>query len=205
GAKMWISGGEHDLTENIVHLVLAKIPGSPAGTKGISLFVVPKHLVEADGSLGERNDVSLAGLNHKMSYRGTVNTALNFGEGRHTPGGEPGAVGYLIREPNRSLTYIVHMMNEARLGVGLGATAFGYTAYLKSLRYARERAQGRQVTAKDPAAPQVPIIEHTDVKRMPLAQLSYLEGALALLLSLHPLVDLIDTSDIDTVLAVPSS
>ena len=195
GAKMWISGGEHDLTENIVHLVLAKIPGSPAGTKGISLFVVPKHLVEADGSLGERNDVSLAGLNHKMGYRGTVNTALNFGEGRHTPGGEPGAVGYLIGEPNRGLSYMFHMMNEARLGVGLGATALGYTAYLKSLRYARERAQGRPVTAKDPAAPQVPIIEHTDVKRMLLAQKSYVEGALALLLYCHRLVDLSETAD----------
>jgi len=189
GSKMWISGGEHDLTENIVHLVLAKIPGGPAGTKGISLFVVPKYLVEADGSIGERNDVSLAGINHKMGYRGTVNTALNFGEGRHTAGGEAGAIGYLIGEPHRGLSYMFQMMNEARLAVGVGATALGYTGYLKSLRYARERTQGRALTAKDPATPQLPIIEHADVKRMLLAQKSYVEGALALLLYCHRLVD----------------
>ncbi|MBF6067717.1 acyl-CoA dehydrogenase [Nocardia farcinica] len=193
GSKMWISGGDHELTENIVHLVLAKIPGGPAGTKGISLFVVPKYLVDADGSLGARNDVTLAGLNHKMGYRGTVNTVLNFGEGRHTPGGAAGAVGYLVGEPHRGLSYMFHMMNEARLGVGLGATALGYTGYLKSLRYARERQQGRAVTAKDPATPQIPIIEHADVKRMLLAQKSYVEGALALLLYCNRLVDLART------------
>ncbi|MFQ6326924.1 acyl-CoA dehydrogenase [Nocardia sp. CWNU-33] len=190
GSKMWISGGDHELTDNIVHLVLAKIPGGPAGTKGISLFIVPKFLVEDDGSLGQRNDVALAGLNHKMGYRGTTNTVLNFGEGKHTPGGAPGAVGYLIGEPHRGLSYMFHMMNEARLGVGLGATALGYTGYLKSLDYARERTQGRPVTAKDPATPQVPIIEHADVRRMLLAQKSYVEGALALLLYCNRLVDL---------------
>src|ERR1700710_260234 len=99
GNKMWISGGEHELSENIVHLVLAKIPGGPPGVKGISLFIVPKVLVEADGTLGERNDVVLAGLNHKMGYRGTTNTMLNFGEGKFRPGGLPGAVGYLVSEP----------------------------------------------------------------------------------------------------------
>ncbi|MCW2538105.1 MAG: Acyl-CoA dehydrogenase, partial [Modestobacter sp.] len=93
GNKMWISGGDHELTENIVHLVLAKVPGGPPGVKGISLFIVPKFLVDEDGSLGERNDVVLAGLNHKMGYRGTTNTLLNFGEGVHTPGGQAGAVG----------------------------------------------------------------------------------------------------------------
>ncbi|MFE7797396.1 acyl-CoA dehydrogenase [Nocardia sp. NPDC057440] len=190
GSKMWISGGDHELTDNIVHLVLAKIPGGPAGTKGISLFIVPKFLVEDDGSLGRRNDVALAGLNHKMGYRGTTNTVLNFGEGKHTPDGGPGAVGYLIGEPHRGLSYMFHMMNEARLGVGLGATALGYTGYLKSLDYARERRQGRPVTAKDPAAPQVPIIEHADVRRMLLAQKAYVEGALALLLYCNRLVDL---------------
>ncbi|WP_406229513.1 acyl-CoA dehydrogenase [Nocardia sp. NBC_01009] len=190
GSKMWISGGDHELTDNIVHLVLAKIPGGPAGTKGISLFIVPKFLVEDDGSLGRRNDVALAGLNHKMGYRGTTNTVLNFGEGKHAPDGEPGAVGYLIGEPHRGLSYMFHMMNEARLGVGLGATALGYTGYLKSLDYARERRQGRPVTAKDPAAPQVPIIEHADVRRMLLAQKAYVEGALALLLYCNRLVDL---------------
>ncbi|WP_431950723.1 acyl-CoA dehydrogenase [Nocardia lijiangensis] len=190
GSKMWISGGDHELTENIVHLVLAKIPGGPTGTKGISLFVVPKFLVREDGTLGERNDVVLAGLNHKMGYRGTTNTVLNFGEGGHTPDGAPGAVGYLVGEPHRGLSYMFHMMNEARLGVGLGATALGYTGYLKSVEYARQRNQGRAVTAKDPAAPQVPIVEHADVKRMLLAQKAYVEGALALLLYCNRLVDL---------------
>ena len=189
GSKMWISGGDHEMSENIVHLVLARIAGAPAGTRGISLFVVPKFLVGDDGSLGERNDVSLAGLNHKMGYRGTVNTALNFGEGRHCPGGQPGAVGHLVGEPHRGLACMFHMMNEARLGVGLGAIALGYTGYLKSLRYARERPQGRALSAKDPAAPQIPIIEHPDVARMLLAQKSYVEGALGLALYCGRLVD----------------
>ena len=134
GNKMWISAGDHELTENIVHLVLAKIPGGPPGVKGISLFIVPKFLVNDDGSLGERNDVVLAGLNHKMGYRGTTNTLLNFGEGVHTPGGRAGAVGYLVGEPHRGLTYMFHMMNEARIGVGMGATVLGYTGYLHAAR-----------------------------------------------------------------------
>lgn len=210
GSKMWISGGDHELSENIVHLVLARIAGAPAGTRGISLFIVPKFLVGEDGSLGERNDVTLAGLNHKMGYRGTVNTALNFGEGRHQPMGRAGAVGYLVGEPNRGLACMFHMMNEARLGVGLGAIALGYTGYLKSVRYARERPQGRPVTArrssgdegaamrsavmsstsKDPAVQQIPIIEHPDVARMLLAQKSYVEGALGLALYCGKLVDI---------------
>lgn len=181
GAKMWISGGEHELTENIVHLVLAKIPGAAPGTKGISLFIVPKFLVSADGTVGERNGVVLAGLNHKMGYRGITNTVLNF----------DGAVGYLVGEPHRGLSYMFHMMNEARLGVGLGAIALGYTGYLKSLEYARTRPQGRRpVTAKDPTMPQVPIIDHADVKRMLLAQKSYVEGALALALYCGRLIDI---------------
>ncbi|RAV00914.1 acyl-CoA dehydrogenase [Mycolicibacter senuensis] len=197
GSKMWISGGEHELTENIVHLVLAKIPGGPAGTKGISLFIVPKYLVNPDGTLGERNDVVLAGLNHKMGYRGITNTVLNFGEGGHRPGGESGAVGYLVGEQHRGLTYMFHMMNEARLGVGMGAIALGYTGYLKSLDHARDRPQGRPVTAKDPATPQIPIVEHADVKRMLLAQKSYVEGALALALYCARLVDISHTAESD--------
>ncbi len=189
GNKMWISGGEHDLSDNIVHLVLAKIPGGPAGVKGISLFVVPKVLVNPDGSVGERNDVVLAGLNHKMGFRGTTNTLLNFGEGGYQPGGEPGAVGYLIGEQHRGLAYMFHMMNEARIGVGSGAMALGYTGYLKALDYARIRPQGRPVAAKDPATKQIPIIEHADVKRMLLAQKSYVEGALALILYCGRLLD----------------
>jgi hypothetical protein len=192
---MWISGGDHELTENIVHLVLAKIPGSPAGTKGISLFIVPKYLVESDGTVGDRNDVVLAGLNHKMGYRGITNTVLNFGEGGYRPGGEPGAIGYLIGEEHRGLSYMFHMMNEARLGVGIGAIALGYTGYLKSLDYARSRPQGRPVSAKDPTAPPVPIIEHADVKRMLLAQKSYVEGALALALYCSRLVDIANTAE----------
>jgi alkylation response protein AidB-like acyl-CoA dehydrogenase len=198
GSKMWISGGDHELADNIVHLVLAKIPGGPAGTKGISLFIVPKYLVGPDGLAGERNDVVLAGLNHKMGYRGITNTVLNFGEGGYRPAGEPGAVGYLVGEEHRGLSYMFRMMNEARLGVGMGAIALGYTGYLKSLDYARSRPQGRPVSAKDPAAPQVPIIEHADVKRMLLAQKSYVEGALALALYCARLVDIAHTAESDT-------
>ena len=189
GNKMWISAGDHELSENIVHLVLAKIPGGPPGVKGISLFIVPKYLVEADGTLGERNDVVPAGLNHKMGYRGTVNALLNFGEGRHSPGGAPGAIGYLVGEPHQGLRQMFHMMDGARIGVGAGAMAVGYTGYLKSLAYAKERLQGRPLGAKDPDQPQVPIIEHTDVRRMLLAQKSYVEGALALVLYCARLMD----------------
>ena len=131
----------------------------------------------------------LAGLNHKMGYRGTTNTALNFGEGVHTPGGRPGAVGFLVGDLHRGLTYMFHMMNEARIGVGMGATALGYTGYLHAVEYARTRAQGRPLAAKDPAAPQVPIIEHPDVRRMLLAAKSYVEGGLALGLYSARLVD----------------
>ena len=195
GSKMWISGAEHEMTENIVNLVLAKIPGGPAGTKGISLFIVPKYLVEADGSRGPRNDVTLAGLNHKMGQRGITNTVLNFGEGGHGPGGRPGAVGYLVGEPHRGLIYMFHMMNEARLAVGMGAVSLGYTGYLKAVQYARERPQGRLV--KDPTTPQVPIVEHADVKRMLLAQKAYVEGGLALGLYCTKLVDLQRTAESD--------
>ena len=198
GSKMWISGAEHEMSDNIVNLVLAKIPGGPAGTKGISLFIVPKFLVGADGSIGERNDVAVAGLNHKMGQRGTTNTVLNFGDGTFRPGGEPGAVGYLVGEPHRGLTYMFHMMNEARLSVGIGAVAVGYTGYLKSLQYARERPQGRPVTVKDPAAPQIPIVEHADVKRMLLAQKAYVEGGLALGLYCSRLIDLQHAAESET-------
>ena len=187
GSKMWISGAEHEMTENIVNLVLAKIPGGPAGTKGISLFIVPKYLVNEDGSIGERNNVVIAGLNHKMGQRGITNTVLNF----------DGAVGYLVGEPHRGITYMFTMMNEARLGVGIGAVALGYTGYLKSVDYARERPQGRPVTAKDPTTPQIPIIEHADVKRMLLAQKAYVEGGMALLLYCAKLVDVQHSAETD--------
>ncbi len=193
GNKMWISAGEHELAENIVHLVLAKVPDADgkliSGVKGISLFIVPKKLVNPDGTLGERNDVVLAGLNHKMGYRGTTNCLLNFGEGKFKPHGKAGAVGYLVGEVHKGLANMFHMMNEARIGVGLGAVMLGYTGYLHALDYARSRPQGRAPQAKDPAAPQLPIIAHTDVKRMLLAQKAYVEGGLALALYCAKQVD----------------
>ena len=209
GNKMWISGGEHDLAENIVHLVLAKIPGPGGrpvpGPKGISLFVVPRLMVDAHGRLtGERNDVALAGLNHKLGYRGIPNTLLNFGEGRfplRAPGGidgkGAGALGYRVGEPGQGLQVMFHMMNEARINVGMGATMLGYAGYLAALDYARNRPQGRSAgpRGKDVSAPQVPILEHADVKRMLLAQKAYSEGGLALGLYCARLVDEKRTGD----------
>ncbi|WP_068400942.1 acyl-CoA dehydrogenase [Kribbia dieselivorans] len=189
GSKMWISGGEHEVTENIVHLVLARVVGDAPGVKGLSLFIVPKHLPQVDGTLGERNDVSLSGLNHKMGYRGIPNTLLAFGDGTHPVDGAPGARGFLIGGRGAGLTYMFHMMNEARIGVGSGAVALGYRGYLTALDYARERRQGRPTAGKDPAAPPVPIIEHADVRRMLLASKSYVEGGLALALYCASLVD----------------
>ncbi len=204
GNKMWISAGEHELTENIVHLVLAKIPGPDGklvpGTKGISLFVVPKKMVNEKGELtGERNDVALAGLNHKLGWRGTTNTLLNFGEGKYPvtsvsgglDGQGAGAVGYLVGQPGKGLQCMFHMMNGARIAVGIGATMLGMAGYYASLDYAKGRPQGRPISAggKDAAQPQVRIIEHADVKRMLLAQKSYCEGALALALYCARLVD----------------
>ena len=196
GNKMWISSGDHELTENIVHLVLAKIPGPDGklipGVKGISLFIVPKQLVDTEGQLtGERNDVALAGLNHKLGWRGTTNTLLNFGEGRYPVRGKAGAIGYLVGKPHEGLRCMFHMMNEARIGIGMAATMLGLAGYYASLDYARNRPQGRPMTesGKDASSPQVPIIEHTDVKRMLLAQKAYCEGALALNLYCSRLVD----------------
>ena len=204
GNKMWISAGDHELSENIIHLVLAKIPGPDgklvAGTRGISLFIAPKKMVDAQGQLtGERNDVALAGLNHKLGWRGTTNCLLNFGEGKYPVrphadgpfGAGVGAIGYLVGQPGEGLRCMFHMMNEARIGVGIAATMLGLAGYYASLDYARNRAQGRPIgsSGKDAAAPQVRIIEHADVKRMLLAQKAYGEGALALALYCARLVD----------------
>ena len=201
GNKMWISAGEHELSDNIVHLVLAKTPGPDGklipGVKGISLFIVPKYLMGPDASRGERNDVVLAGLNHKMGYRGTTNCLLNFGEGTRftpkSPDGEPraGAIGYRVGELHQGLACMFHMMNEARIGVGMGATMLGYTGYLHALDYARTRLQGRPVLAagKDAASPQIPLVGHADVRRMLLAQKAYVEGALGLNLYCAKLMD----------------
>ncbi len=186
GSKMWISAGEHELTENIVHLVLAKIPAPDGrltpGVKGLSLFIVPKKLVDENGKLtGQRNDVALAGLNHKCGWRGTTNTLLSFGEGRHPvclsdgmrdQPSEAGAIGYLVGMPGQGLQCMFHMMNEARIAVGMAAAMLGIAGYEASLRYARQRPQGRPLgpAGKDVLRPQVPIIGHADVKRMLLAQ-----------------------------------
>ena len=205
GSKMWISGGEHEITENIVHLVLAKIPGPDGrlvpGTRGISLFIVPKMLIDAAGALtGERNDIALAGLNHKLGYRGTTNALLNFGEGRFAvrsaSGARGGAIGYLVGKPGEGLRCMFHMMNEARIGVGLGAVMLGYAGYEESLAYARQRPQGRPITGsgKDPTQAQVPLVQHADIKRMLLAQKAYVEGGLALALYCARLVDELHTA-----------
>ena len=182
GQKMFISGGDQDITENIVHLVLARIEGADKGVKGISLFIVPKFITNPDGSLADRNDVQLAGLLHKMGYRGTTSTVLSFGE-------KDSCVGYLIGEAGKGLMYMFKMMNEARIGVGLGAAMIGYRGYLESLDYARNRPQGRKPTEKDPLSKPVNIVEHADVRRMLLAQKSYVEGSLAVCLLAARLVD----------------
>jgi len=175
GNKIFISGGDHELNDNIIHLVLARVKGAPKGIKGISLFIVPKLLVNDDGSLGERNEVALAGLFHKMGGRGQTSCAMSFGE-------QDGAIGYLVGEENKGLTYMFHMMNEARIMVGTSAAATALTGYQYSLDYAKERPQGRLLSNKDPLSTPVNIIEHPDVRRMLLTQKAYSEGAYALCL-----------------------
>ncbi|MGE0542167.1 MAG: acyl-CoA dehydrogenase [Dehalococcoidia bacterium] len=193
GNKMWISGGDHDLAENIVHLVLAKVPTAdgklPPGVAGISLFIVPKFLIEPDGHIGARNDIIVSGLNHKMGYRGTSNCVLNFGDGQYRPMGLLGAVGELVGEEGRGLSYMFHMMNEARIGIGLTAVAIGYTGYLQAVEYARNRRQGRRPVDRDPARAPVRLVEHADVRRMLLAQKALVEGGLGLTLYSASLVD----------------
>jgi len=182
GNKIWISGGDHELSSNIVHAVLARIEGAPPGVKGISLFICPKFLLNEDGSIGARNDVQLAGLFHKMGGRGQTSTALNFGE-------NDGAVAWLVGEPHQGLKYMFHMMNEARVMVGTSGAALALTGYQYSLDYARERPQGRKPSSKDPLAAPVMLIEHADIRRMLLAQKAYAEGAWSLCLFASQLVD----------------
>jgi len=192
GNKIFISGGDHSLSNNIVHMVLAKLPDAPAGVKGISLFIVPKYLVNDDGSLGKRNDVVLAGLFHKMGWKGTTSTALNFGDN-----GE--CVGYLVGKPHQGLSYMFQMMNEARIGVGMGAVMLGYAGYLYSLDYARERPQGRLHDNKSADSAPVAIIQHADVRRMLLTQKAYVEGAFDLGLYAARLFDDTQTGETDQV------
>ena len=178
GSKMWISGAEHELSANIVHMVLARIEGAVPGTKGLSLFIVPRYLAGADN--GSDNHVRLVGLNHKMGYRGTVNGALNFGEGGVCVGELLGA--HSSAGAGLGMTQMFQMMNEARIAVGVGAAAMGWRGYELALEYAKTRLQGRQVGNADASSPQIPIIEHMDVRRMLLQARAQSEGALALCL-----------------------
>ncbi|HDP80721.1 MAG TPA: acyl-CoA dehydrogenase [Spirochaetes bacterium] len=187
GQKIFISCGEYDSIENVVHLLLARIKGAPPGVKGISLFVVPNRRAGEDGKL-VWNDVTCAGIYHKLGYRGAPITQLSLGD-------NDDCRGWLVGEPHRGLRCMFQMMNEARIDVGLGAAAIATAAYYASLEYARERPQGRRIDEKNPETPQIPIINHADVKRMLLYQKAVTEGALALILSLARWVDLIRVTE----------
>jgi butyryl-CoA dehydrogenase len=173
GQKIFISAGDHDGVDNVIHLMLAKIKGAPAGVKGISLFIVPQKRME-NGRLVP-NDVNTAGIYHKLGYRGAPITQLSMGENNDCRA-------YLVGEPHKGLMYMFQMMNEARIDVGLGAAAIASAAYYASLEYAKERPQGRRVTSKDPTQPQIPIIQHADIRRMLLFQRAVVEGSMSLIL-----------------------
>ncbi len=175
GTKMFISGGDHDLTPNIIHAVLGRVEGAPEGVKGISLFAVPKIMVNEDGSLGEPNDVACGGIEKKIGLHGSCTCIVNLGENSN-------CVGYLLGEENKGLEGMFQMMNEARIGTGLQGVALAGPAYLNSLSYAKERVQGVAIeTMKDPKAPRVEIIKHPDVRRMLMMQKAYVEGCRMLL------------------------
>ncbi len=181
GTKIFITWGEHNMAENIVHLVLARVHGAPQGVKGISLFVVPKFMVKADGSLGARNDVHCVSIEHKMGIKASPTAVLQFGEGMESAkenGTGPGAVGYLVGQENRGLEYMFIMMNAARFGVGVQGIAIAERAYQKAVRFARERVQSRPVDGSIQAS--APIIHHPDVKRMLMTMRSVTEGCRAL-------------------------
>ncbi|MES2797125.1 MAG: acyl-CoA dehydrogenase [Bacteroidota bacterium] len=182
GQKIFISAGDHDQCENIVHLMLAKIKGSPAGAKGISLFVVPKNRLSSNNQLVS-NDVVTAGIYHKMGYKGAPIAHLMMGASHNCEG-------YLVGEANQGLKYMFQMMNEARLGVGMNAVAIATAAFYTSLEYAKQRLQGRKISDKDVSKPQVPIIAHADVKRMLLFQKAVVEGSLSLILQCSKYADL---------------
>ncbi|MFH1351254.1 MAG: acyl-CoA dehydrogenase [Pseudomonadota bacterium] len=182
GQKVFISAGDHDGVENVVHLLLAKIKGAPPGVKGISLFIVPKKRIDEKGRLVP-NDVVTSGIFHKLGYRGCPLTQLSIGD-------KDDCRGYLVGEPHNGLGYMFQMMNESRIATGMGATAIATAAYYASLDYSKKRKQGRKVSAKDPALPQIPIIEHPDVKRMLLFQRAVTEGSLSLLLQCSQYVDM---------------
>lgn len=194
GSKMWISGADHDLSENIIHMVLAKVADEDGktvpGSKGISLFLVPKFHVNDDGSLGDRNGFKLSGINHKMGNRGTVNTVPVLGSDPDIP-----CVGQLLGAEGKGLAGMFHMMNEARVGVGMSAAVLGWNGYRYSLSYAKDRPQGRLPTDMSPTSPQVNIVEHTDVRRMLLEQKALSEGGMMLALYGCELLDRIRVSD----------
>lgn len=175
GVKRFISSGDHDLTENIIHPTLARIEGAPPGVKGISLFVISKYRVNDDGSVGESNDVLTGGIEHKLGLKGQATATLQFGENDQCRG-------WLLGEPNQGLHYMFQLMNTARIHTGIQAIAQASTAYHCALQYSYERVQGRAVTEKDPTTPQVPIIQHAEVKRMLLTQKAYVEGVTSLLM-----------------------
>jgi butyryl-CoA dehydrogenase len=182
GQKIFISAGDHDGVENVVHLMLAKIQGAPAGVKGISLFVVPKKRIDEKGQL-VFNDVATSGVFHKLGYRGCPIAQLSMGDSDNCRG-------YLVGEPHQGLFLMFQMMNEARIGVGAGAAAIASAAYYAALEYTKTRLQGRKLSTKDPTLPQIPLIEHPDVKRMLLFQRSVIEGALSLLMQSAKYADL---------------
>ncbi len=171
GTKIYITYGEHDMASNIVHLVLARVAGAPEGVKGISLFVVPKILVNADGSLGDRNDVHCVSIEHKMGIKASPTAVLQYGD-------HGGAVGYLVGQENRGLEYMFIMMNAARYAVGVQGIAVAERAYQKAVTYARDRVQSRPVDGSMPGS--APIIHHPDVKRMLMTMRAYTEGCRAL-------------------------
>lgn len=187
GKKIFISAGDHDGVDNVVHLLLARIAGAPAGVKGISLFVVPKMRLGADGALIP-NDVAVSQIYHKLGYRGCPITELEFGQ-------QNDCRGILVGEPHKGLFYMFQMMNEARIEVGAGAAAIAQAAYGAALEYALMRPQGRPLTDKDPARPQIPIVQHADVKRMLLFQKSVVEGGLSLIMQCARYIDLETVSE----------
>jgi alkylation response protein AidB-like acyl-CoA dehydrogenase len=184
GQKIFISCADYDRIENVVNLMLARIEGAPVGIKGISLFVVPKKRPDGKGKL-EANDITCVSIYHKLGYRGAPITQLALGEGNDCRG-------WLVGEPHRGIRYMFQMMNEARIEVGMGAAAIASAAYHAALEYAMERPQGRKVTSKNPEEPQIPIIEHADVKRMLLFQRAVVEGSLCLLFQCARYGDLVN-------------
>jgi len=186
GSKLFVSSGDHDLAENIVHIVLARMPDSPPGTKGISLFIVPKFISKQDGSIGERNNVSCGALEHKMGIHGNSTCLLNF----------DGATGYLVGEANKGLNYMFTFMNFARIGTGLQGLAHSELAFQNSLAYSRDRLQMRSLTGpKNPDGPADPIIVHPDVRRMLLTQKAFAEGGRALIYYASTQGDILTKSD----------